>query len=139
MRRKELELAIHTSMCKRINRYVYISEENDGLISCGGGELMCEILPYLDFESIKMQKPKWYLGYSDNTNFTFLHTILNDVATIYGSNVGAFGIQPWHKSVQDLYQVLYGVGIETNDCIKTFQVEGYERWEKNPYVQKKIP
>lgn len=109
---------------------MYISKDNDGLISCGGGELMCEILPYLDFELIRNAKPKWYLGYSDNTNFTFLHTILNDVATIYGPNVGAFGIKPWHKSIQDLYRLLYGAGIETNNGIKTFQIEGYKRWEK---------
>ena len=31
----------------------YISEKNDCLISCGGGELMCEILDYVDFDKIK--------------------------------------------------------------------------------------
>ena len=61
----------------------YIGKENQALISCGGGELMCEILDYVDFEKIKAAEPKWYMGYSDNTNFTFLLTTLCDVASIY--------------------------------------------------------
>ena len=31
---------------------MFLSEEPDCLISCGGGELMCEILPYVDFEKL---------------------------------------------------------------------------------------
>lgn len=50
---------------------MYLSDEADALISCGGGELMCEILDDVDFDAIKAAKPKWYMGYSDNTNFTF--------------------------------------------------------------------
>ena len=57
----------------------YCNDTSDVLISCGGGELMCEDLPYVDFEKIKEAKPKWYLGYSDNTNMTFLLTTLCDV------------------------------------------------------------
>ena len=44
----------------------YCRKENDILISCGGGELMCEVLPFVDFERIRKADPKWYLGYSDN-------------------------------------------------------------------------
>ena len=54
------------------------------LFKLGGGELMCEILEYLDFEKLKSLNPKWFLGYSDNTNFTFLQTILCDTVSIYG-------------------------------------------------------
>ena len=50
---------------------MYINSSSDILISCGGGELMCETLEYVDFDKIKNSPPKWYLGYSDNTNFTF--------------------------------------------------------------------
>ena len=34
---------------KELTEY-YVSEKNDCLISCGGGELMCEDLDYVDFE-----------------------------------------------------------------------------------------
>ena len=58
----------------------YCRKENDILISCGGGELMCEVLPFVDFERIRKADPKWYLGYSDNTNMTYLLTTLCDTA-----------------------------------------------------------
>lgn len=54
----------------------YASADSDVLISCGGGELMCEVVPYIDFERVKQSKPKWYMGYSDNTNFTFWRLLL---------------------------------------------------------------
>ena len=72
----------------------YCSDESQILMSCGGGELMCEIVPYIDFERIQMAKPKWFMGYSDNTNFTFLLTTLCDTAAIYGPCAPAFGMQP---------------------------------------------
>ena len=31
----------------------YESKSNDVLMSCGGGEEMCEVLPYIDFELVK--------------------------------------------------------------------------------------
>ena len=52
----------------------YCSDQNDALISCGGGELMCEILDHVEFDRIRAASPKWFMGYSDNTNFTFLLT-----------------------------------------------------------------
>lgn len=76
---------------------MYLSDEADALISCGGGELMCEILDDVDFDAINAAKPKWYMGYSDNTNFTFLLTIICDVASIYGPCAGTFGMEPWDE------------------------------------------
>jgi len=61
----------------------YCRKENDILISCGGGELMCEVLPFVDFERIRKADPKWYLGYSDNTNMTYLLTTLCDTAAVF--------------------------------------------------------
>ena len=37
------------------------SADTDCLISCGGGELMCEILDFVDFEAIKENPAKWYI------------------------------------------------------------------------------
>lgn len=72
----------------------YVSGENDCLISCGGGEMMCEILEHVDFEAIRKAPAKWYLGYSDNTNFTYLLTTLCDTASVYGPCAGDFGMEP---------------------------------------------
>lgn len=99
----------------------YCGKENDCIISCGGGELMCEILDYVDFEKMKQAEPKWYMGFSDNTNMTFLLTTLCDTAAIYGPCASAFGMEPWHKSIQDAMDLLTG---------KSLRFEGYDKWEK---------
>ena len=99
----------------------YCRKENDVLISCAGGELMCEILDYVDFEKIRNADPKWFMGFSDNTNFTFLLTTLCDTASIYGPCAGAFAMDPWDRSLEDAYQLLRGEKCE---------VHGYPLWEK---------
>ncbi len=95
--------------------------EADVLISCGGGELMCEVLDYVDFEALKAGKPKWYMGYSDNTNLTFLLNIICDTAAIYGPCAASFGMEPWHSSISDALAVLRG---------ERQTLKGYDRWEK---------
>lgn len=99
----------------------YCTGPGDVLISCGGGELMCEILEYVDFERIRSAEPKWFMGYSDNTNFTFLLTTLCDTASIYAPCAAAFGMQPWHPAIDDAFKVLTG---------KKNTFTGYDMWEK---------
>ena len=110
----------------------YCSVDNDILISCGGGEMMCETMNFVDFEKIKSAQPKWYMGYSDNTNFTFLLSTICDTAAVYGPCAGTFGMEPWHESLSDTMDVLTG---------KTKKLHSYPSWEKddlkdegNPYV-----
>ena len=99
----------------------YRSGENDCLISCGGGELMCEILEYVDFDAIREAPPKWYMGYSDNTNFTYLLTTLCDTASVYDPCAADFGMEPWHPSLNDTFGILTGE-------VRT--VQNYDGWEK---------
>ena len=108
----------------------YCSEKNDVLISCGGGELMCEVVPYMDFERIRKAAPKWFMGFSDNTNFTFLSATLCDTAAIYGPCAAAFGMEPWHESLQDTMDVL---------CGRKDQVHGYKMWEKESLKDEEHP
>ncbi|MCM1268976.1 MAG: LD-carboxypeptidase [Bacteroidales bacterium] len=109
------------SACGRELTDGWCDPKNDCLISCGGGELMCEILDYVDFERIAKAEPKWYLGYSDNTNFTFLLTTLCDTASVYGPCAGTFGMEPWHESLTDAMALLRG---------EKLTMTGYDRWEK---------
>lgn len=99
----------------------YCGGESDCLISCGGGELMCEILSHMDFERVGRAKPKWYMGYSDNTNFTYLQAVLCDTAAVYGPCAAAFGMEPWHQSLGDALGILTG---------EKDTVRGYDRWER---------
>ncbi len=104
----------------------YCDTESQVLISCGGGEEMCEILDYVNFDHIRKAAPKWYLGYSDNTNFTFLLTILCDTASIYGPCAGAFGMEPWDTAVDDAFALLHG---------KKLVNKGYPLWEKEDWAE----
>lgn len=98
----------------------YCSGDNDVLISCGGGELMCETLDYVDFEAVKKADPKWYMGYSDNTNFTFLLNTICDTASIYGPCAGAFGMHELHPALEDAIKAFTG---------KLDKVSGYDKFE----------
>lgn len=108
----------------------YCDKNNDCLISCGGGELMCEILDYVDFEQIRQAPPKWYLGYSDNTNFTFLLTTLCDAASVYGPCAAAFGMEPLHPSLNDAMLLLQG---------KKLTMQGYDKWERESLKDEEHP
>lgn len=117
----------------------YEDPESDILISCGGGELMCETISRLDLERMAQAGPKWYLGYSDNTNMTFLLNTLWDTAAVYGPCAGAFGskapafaMEPLHPALEDTIGILTG---------RLTEVSGYDKWEKesmkspeNPYA-----
>ncbi len=88
----------------------------DAIFSVGGGELMCEILEYIDFEELKKYKPKWFIGFSDNTNLTYTLTTLCDLETIYGNNVPNFYKYPLEYDTLDTYEMLMG----------KLEFEGYE-------------
>ena len=137
----------------------YLSNKNDCLISCGGGELMCEVLDYVDWEALKDAPPKWYMGYSDNTNMTFLLATLCDTASIYGPCAAAFGMEPWHRSLQDAMKVLTGEACrdemkflaseeektackavpQKEDNLLSIRVHGYDLWEKESLKNEETP
>ena len=114
---------------EEINTY-FEEGKADVLISCGGGELMCEILDYVDFEKLAKEPPKWYMGYSDNTNLTFLLATLCDTASVYGPCAAAFGMELWHSSLTDTMELLMG---------RRREVRGYDLWEKESLKDEEHP
>lgn len=109
---------------------MFLSDRADCLISCGGGELMCEILDEIDFEKLKNVAPKWFMGYSDNTNLTYLLTTLCDTASIYGPCAATFGMEPWHESLTDAYRLLRG---------DKRTIQSYDLWEKTSLKDEEHP
>lgn len=109
---------------------LYQDSRTDCLISCGGGELMCEVLEFIDFSKLATLKPKWFMGYSDNTNLTFLLTTLTDTATIYGPCAAAFGMEPWHPAIEDAFALLQG---------KKQTVHNYPLWERESLKDEEHP
>lgn len=114
---------------KELNEF-YKDADTDVLISCGGGELMCEVIPYMDLEMVRNSRPKWYMGYSDNTNFTFLSATICDTAAIYGPCAGTFGMEPWHESLTDTWELL---------CGRTNKVHSYKGWERDGFKDEEHP
>lgn len=108
----------------------YLDKDTSALISCGGGELMCEVISHIDFGTLADAKPKWFMGYSDNTNLTFLLTTVADTAAIYGPNAASFGMEPWHESIEDAYCLLQG---------KQTTVHNYNMWEKESLKDEEHP
>ena len=99
----------------------FTNDRCDVIISCGGGETMCEDLSFVDFEAIAKAEPKWFMGYSDNTNLILTLPTLCDTAAIYGPNISSFGQRPWHQSIEDALSLLRG---------EYLTVRSYEKWEK---------
>ena len=109
----------------------YLNPNVSLLLSVGGGEMQFETLPFIDFETIRNSNPKWFNGFSDNTNYSFLLTTLSDVASIYGHCAGSFGMKKLDQSVIDDYLVMTG---------EKLTIEGYSKFQlrSNAY-QKRHP
>ena len=107
--------------CGRELTDFYCASDSDVLISVGGGECMCETMSNVDLERIAKAEPKWYMGYSDNTNFGFLLPTLFDTASLYAPCAAEFSMEPWHPSLYDHMNFLTG---------KDLLSHGYDLWEK---------
>ncbi len=92
----------------------------NAIISAGGGEMMCETISNISFEELSQQKPKWFMGYSDNTNFIFPYVTLSDTAAIYGPCISGLGVE-WKQSEQDAFDLLTGKKLSF-DGYKTFEI-----------------
>ena len=94
----------------RANEFMaaYLDPNTDVVFSASGGIFMMEILPFIDFKKIKNSRPKWFVGFSDNTNLTFTLTTICEVQSLYAPVFTEFGMNQWHKSLQDSYDFLTG-------------------------------
>lgn len=106
------------------------TSENQLLLSVGGGNLMCELLDLIDFEKLKTLEPKWFMGYSDNTNLTFTMTTIADIATIYGGCAPEFGTTELHTSQKDALLLIAG---------EKLKFAGYPLYEIEPIKNADTP
>ena len=102
---KDAVSAPHDIRANDFNK-MYKNKKIDFLWSTGGGEIMVGMLPYVDFEKIKKLPPKFFMGFSDNTNLTFTLTTICDVATIYGTSIGAFAYNELTCDTIDNYKLM---------------------------------
>lgn len=107
--------------CAKEFMNAYLSPTSGAIISVGGGEIMCEILPYIDFKKISKAPHKFFMGFSDNTNLTYTLATISEVPTIYGPCAPSFAIKPYLYAPKDALDLLQG---------KTKKTAGYPLWER---------
>ena len=98
--------------------------ENDEvklIIFATGGDFLCEMLDYLDFDKIKILKPKWMQGYSDITGIGYLFNTILDIPNVYGQTIKDYAMKPLHRSLIDCLEIEKG-----NEIIQ----ESFEMYEK---------
>lgn len=101
------------------------------IVAAKGGNFLNEMLPYIDFEKFQ-QNPKWFQGYSDNTGLVHTLTTKYDIAAVYGSHFGEFGMLKWHESTENNLSILKGNSI-IQHSFDAYQEEG-EGWKpKNEF------
>lgn len=106
-------------LCGKEFNDAYFNSDSKLIISVGGGEIMCEILPFIDFEKIKNYPAKLFMGFSDNTNLTYTLTTICDIYTIYGPCAGYFAFKPYKTSTLDAFKLIQG---------KQNVIKGYPTW-----------
>ena len=99
----------------------YKRDDINAIISAGGGELMNETVTYVDFEELKNYKPKWFIGYSDNTNFIFPLVTITGVQGIYGPCINGYA-KKWEMPEEDAFAILEGTK-SSFDGYKRFVLE----------------
>lgn len=77
------------------------------IVSAKGGDFLMEMLPFIDYDKIKAN-PKWFQGYSDNTGLVHTITTKCDMATLYSANFNEYGMEEWHKAVQNNMDLVEG-------------------------------
>ncbi len=109
---------------KQLNELI-AKKDIRAIVAAKGGNFLNEMLPFVDFERW-VRQPKWFQGYSDNTGLIHTLTTKYDIAAVYGSNFGEFGMEPWHVSVQNNLNVLSGSQKEQRS-FEAYQKEMTER------------
>jgi muramoyltetrapeptide carboxypeptidase len=76
-----------------------------------GGELAMEVLPLLDFESLRRQnRIPWVVGYSDISTLLFAMTLLTGHVTAHSMNLMDFGARILTPQHEQLIQILRSQG-----------------------------
>lgn len=92
------------------------------IVAASGGDYEYEMLEHVDWESFE-GNPTWFQGYSDNTALAFSITAEHDIASLYAGNFGDFGMEPWHRSVEEELQFAEGTRSEQDSF--PMHVEGF--------------
>lgn len=102
------------------------------IIATGGGELLIEILPFLDKDRILNASPKWVQGFSDISLILYYLTTNFNIATIHSYNVKGFGMEPLHDSFNASLSIAEGATEILQKSFDRFQKEHPDTNEECP-------
>ncbi len=110
------------------------NDDIDFIYSASGGDLLMEMIPYIDDKIIKEKiatgKTKWVAGYSDPTTLLYYLTTKYDIATLYGTNAGSFSQIELHTCLKNTLQIIKG-NIPMQESIGICQRAPYEEIKAN--------
>lgn len=114
---------------------MFHNPEISAIIPPWGGEILLEILPFIDWEKID---PKWILGYSDMSTFLFAMTVKTGIATAHGPNFVELRSDEWEpvaSQFMNIFQAAAGSSIEQHSS-EQFQSKWQHDAPNDPYVYK---
>jgi len=79
---RNVKKLVSSSATERARQFMDLMENENVkvIIATSGGEILMEILPYLDFEKMKKLTPKWIQGYSDPSLLNYVITTKTNIA-----------------------------------------------------------
>ena len=113
---------------ERADQFMALWEDEDVrmIAQVFGGELLLEILPFLDPERIKASDPKWVTGFSDSSILNYYLTTGFNIATATMDNILYFGMEELHPSLINQFRILEKCGRSRQKSFDLFQVDEYE-------------
>ena len=104
------EKARSTTARKRAEEFMELWENQDVklILTATGGEFLCEMLDFLDFDRIRKSKPKWIQGYSDITGLSFTFNTILDIPTMYCQTVKDYAMRPLFRNLTDCLEIESG-------------------------------
>ncbi|WP_374197425.1 S66 family peptidase [Clostridium tagluense] len=85
---------------------LYCDWKVKAIIPPWGGELLMDMLPFLNFDLLKKLPPKWLMGFSDTSILLVVLMLKLDMATLHGPNLLDFGSSSIDDSVLDSLDIL---------------------------------
>lgn len=118
---------------KRAEEFIelYKNPEVKLILFATGGDFLCEVLDYLDFEELKTLSPKWMQGYSDITGIEFMFNTILEIPSIYSQTVKDYAMKPLHESLINPLKLLSGEKLVQNS-FDLYEKEWFTEDVENP-------
>lgn len=109
---------------------LYTNKDVKLIIFATGGDFLCEMLDYLDWEKLKNLPPKWLQGYSDITGISYLFNTILDIPTMYCQTIKDYAMNPLFRNLTDALNIMSG---------KNVLQESFEMYEDEWLVEEALP